>query len=1242
MFPSAFPPAVRQDCVSLRVSIRRVGLKNVCMAGVILALCLTAARPLASQVAKFSGAVVTLGGGLSEPFGIAVDSSGDVFFADGGSNTVKEIVAVNGSIPSSPTIKTLGSGFKFPHGVAVDGHGNVYVADYYNNAVKEILAAGGYATIETLGSGFKLPQGIAVDGSGDVFVSDYGNAEVKEIIAVNGSIPSSPTINILGSGFISPKGLAVDGSGDVFVADSGTDTVQEIVAIDGVIPSSPTINRAAAGFSAPWGVVLDAAGHMFVADIGSNAVFYIASPGTFSGPNPVLGSGFSGPAGVALDGSGNVYVADSGNNAVKEIDFAGGNFGAINVGSTGAHPITLDFTFNSLAGAGPIYVVTLGAAGLDFTDAGGDTCLTTGYNTVGTCTVNVNFKPTAPGPRYGSVELVGYGGNDVLATGYVQGTGVGPQAVFATSTAGSLLPAVQSALGSGFSKPTGVSVDGSGDVFVADPGNNAVYEMVAVNGSIPTSPTINTLGENQFSLPSGVALDASGNVFVADYGNNAVKELQMVGNYGLNNNPGSGFSSPRGVAVDGSGNVFVADYSNSAVKEIVAAGGYTTVNSLGSGFYGPYGVAVDANGNVFVADHDANSVEEILAPAYTTVNTLGSGFSGPSGVAVDAGGNVFVADTGNSAVKEILAAGGYTTIVTLGSGFTSPSGVAVDAKGDVFVTDSTTAVVTELAFSTLPSLSFAGTNLNAISSPQKMMVINDGNAPLVFAIPTTGANPSLPSGFVLDSSSTCKQTTPTSSTAFTLAGGASCTLAIEFQPQAPGSASGNVVLTDNSLNVAGVTQSIAVSGMGVGPIATLSPKTGLSFGSVDEGAASGSGSVTLTNTGNAPLLITSIAVTGANASSFVFANTCGASLPIQGSCTIHGHFAPIALGALTAAVTITDNAIGSQQTIALSGTGVKGPVTLSSYSLSFGSLNVGAASASQYVTLTNTGTAALTISSVAVTGTNASSFVFGNNCVTTLAVGATCSIHGHFAPTKGGALTAAITITDNASTSPQTIALSGTGVALPVTLSAANLSFGSVNVGSASGSQSVTVTNTGTAAVTFASIAVTGADASSFVFANTCGVSLAVGAACTIHGHFAPATTGALTAAVTLTDSAATSPQSIALSGTGVAPAGPVTFSTTSLAFPPTTVGTASASQSVTMTNTGTATLTITSIAVTGTDASSFVFANTCGASLTVGASCTIHGHFAPSATGVLTATIAVTDSAAGSPQTIPLSGTGQ
>jgi hypothetical protein len=198
-----------------------------------------------------------------------------------------------------------------------------------------------------------------------------------------------------------------------------------------------------------------------------------------------------------------------------------------------------------------------------------------------------------------------------------------------------------------------------------------------------------------------------------------------------------------------------------------------------------------------------------------------------------------------------------------------------------------------------------------------------------------------------------------------------------------------------------------------------------------------------------------------------------------------------------------------------------------------------------------------------------------------------------------------------------------------------------VKVGSASASQTVVITNTGTAALSITGTAVTGTDASSFVFASTCGASLAVGANCNIHGHFGPASTGALTATIKINDSATTSPQTITVTGTGL-PAAPVTLSATSIAFPATKVGSSSASDYVTMTNTGTAALTITSIAVTGTGASQFDFANNCGTSLAVGASCTIHGHFAPTATGPKTAAVTITSSAAGSPESIALSGTGQ
>jgi len=130
---------------------------------------------------------------------------------------------------------------------------------------------------------------------------------------------------------------------------------------------------------------------------------------------------------------------------------------------------------------------------------------------------------------------------------------------------------------------------------------------------------------------------------------------------------------------------------------------------------------------------------------------------------------------------------------------------------------------------------------------------------------------------------------------------------------------------------------------------------------------------------------------------------------------------------MSAAVTVTDDAAGSPQTIALSGTGVTQQLTLSANSLWFGTITVGASSVSESVTLTNVGTGALAIASIAVTGNNPSSFVFANNCGTSLASGASCVVHGHFAPTTTGLLNAAITITSADPGSPQTILLSGNG-----------------------------------------------------------------------------------------------------------------------------------------------------------------------------------------------------------------------
>ncbi|WP_263366467.1 Ig-like domain repeat protein [Edaphobacter bradus] len=821
---------------------RRVaGERLFLFAGVWLAAFLGLATATASAQTAHAVGFITVPG-FNSPYSVAMDARGNVFVAafDG----VKEIVAVNGQISSTSTVNPIGSGFNGPTGVAVDANGNVFVADYNNNAVKEIVAVNGQvsssSTVNTIGSGFNQPSGVAVDASGNVFVVDSINKAVKEIVAVNGQVSSSSTVNTIASGFNFPFGVAVDASGNVFVADTNNNAVKEIVAVNGQVSSSSTVNTIGSGFSFPDGVAVDATGNVFVADRSNNAVKEIvAVNGQVSSSSTVntIGGGFNAPFGVAVDATGNVFVADTFNGAVKEFvagtqRFPATAFPATAVGSTsGALSVVFTFDTPGTLANTPYVVLTQGAQNLDFKAASTqatDACISGhAYNAGDSCSVSVTFTPTTPFLRKGAVQLMGSAGSPI-ATSPIFGTGTGPQVSFPNPTPN---PAAVKTLGSGFNNPFGVAVDASGDVFVADTYNNAVKEIVAGNGQV------NTIGSG-FVHTFGVAVDSAGNVFVADDGNNVVKEIVAVNGQVSSSSTVNtitnirSFNQPSGVAVDASGNVFVADTGNNLVKEIVAVNGQvsssSTVNTIASGFSGPYGVAVDGSGNVFVADTGNNLVKEIVAvngqvSSSSTVNTIASGFNGPYGVAVDGSGNVFVADTFGNAVKEIVAVNGQvsssSTVITLGSG--DARDVAVDGSGNVFVAYSS-GVVKEIDNSDPPTLSFASTNVGSTSSdsPQSVTVANIGNATLNFPVPTAagGYNPSVSSSFNYGNFSTCTQTSSQSGTAFTLAPGATCTVAINFIPATAGSISGSVVLTDDALNAVApnyTTQTIALSGVGV-------------------------------------------------------------------------------------------------------------------------------------------------------------------------------------------------------------------------------------------------------------------------------------------------------------------------------------------------------------------------------------------------------------------------------------------
>ena len=518
------------------------------------------------------------------------------------------------------------------------------------------------------------------------------------------------------------------------------------------------------------------------------------------------------------------------------------------------------------------------------------------------------------------------------------------------------------------------------------------------------------------------------------------------------------------------------------------------------------------------------------------------------------------------------------------------------------------------------SLSFGNVNIGS-SVQQAFTISNVGNAVLqITSIVISGSNAQ-----DFSESNNCNgQVNPNSS----------CNVAVVFSPVELGNLTASVVISDNA---PASPQTVALSGTGTQPIASFSASS-LNFGTVliDTSATL---PLVLTNAGTGTMTISRIYFSGTGAQWFSQTNNCPTSLSPNASCQISVTFAPQALGTFTPALNFSDNAPGSPQSIALSGTGAQPGAALSPPSVAFGEVIVGQSSTPQNVTLTNTGTYPLTNDNIVVTGQDAGDFSQYDNCPGTIAVGGSCTISVTFTPTTTGTRTAFLAVYDNAPNSPQTVSLSGTGITAGLTISPESLAFGNVNIGPPSPPQKVTLSNTGTTSIQFTQpIAITGQNAADYLMATTCGSTLAPGKSCTVTVEFQPTTTGELDADISIYDNLPNSPQEVPLTGFGTQPI--VSLSPTSLSFGDQLIDT-SASNPVTLTNTGTGTMMITVIKIGGTNAQWFSQTNNCGTQLPANASCQITVTFDPQALGSFTAALVLEDNAPGSPQGVSLSGTG-
>jgi sugar lactone lactonase YvrE len=721
---------------------------------------------------------------LDQSVGIAVDASGALYVADSDHNRILKETPTPGGYTEAVIATTSGQ----TDGIALDAQGNIYFGD---NGAGHVLMQTPTGTQTVIPTGaLESVSGLAVDAKGNVYIVDNAASRVLKETLSNGAY----TERRIGSGLLNPKGIAVDASDNLYITDTGNNRVLKEAFVAGAYTQSVIVST---GLGNPWGVALDAAGDLYIADPGYSRLLKETVSGTTYMQTTVPTSVLNNPLSLAVDGAGDVYVdqtiSGDGTQSIVEVFTGAVDLGLANIG-TSSTPISLVFEITAAGSIGVPRVVTQGITHLDFRDAGTGTCTTNGtayvYYYGSTCTVDAVFSPKVAGIRYGAVELTNSSGT-MIATGYVEGTGFGPQLQFPPGVKARLpLP--------GVTNTYALAVDAAGNVFISqtivgfDPSNGVVKETW--NGNSYTQSTV----ASGFSYPTGLAIDGAGNVYVADQdGLTVYKETPAAnGTYTQSVVDGT-LGTVAGVAVDGAGNVYIGRGGIGVEKETLSAGGYVR-SEIFYTFYAS-SIGVDASGDLFIATDDGILKETPSGGGYvqTTINDNNES----RWVAVDGLGNVYatIGFSGGTIWKETPSSGSYVAS-ELATSAADVAGMAVDAFGNVyFSSDAATSEVWKLDYADPPVLHFDATAVGSTSadSPHAVTLANTGNATMNLPIPTAGTNPGLPSGFTLDDNvtSACPLVDAGAAVPGSLVVGASCVFSVSFSPQSSSDTSGWLGLT---------------------------------------------------------------------------------------------------------------------------------------------------------------------------------------------------------------------------------------------------------------------------------------------------------------------------------------------------------------------------------------------------------------------------------------------------------------
>jgi len=629
---------------------------------------------------------------FSNPSGVFAASDG-IYVADGSNHLIRK-VTWDGQVSTFAGLGIAGSDdgpanvarFNSPGGITADNSGSFFVADTSNHTIRKISlqnslwvvstfagSPGANGSIDGTGNAarFNLPIGMDMDGAGNLYVSDYANHTIRKITpqqsvsTLAGSPGNSGSSDGLGASarFNYPRGVAVDGSANVFVADTGNSTLREVTTT-GLMPG-------------------------FTSTIAGSVNTCASDDGIGTAAH------FCAPAGLTMDGS-TLYVADAIHNVIRKVTLQGTAFEVSTIAGSPGYAGVDD-------GSGPTARFN-GPSGITVAPSGDLYVADTGNHIVRTVTTPAGMVTTFAG--------------SVPVTGNTDGTGAGAR----------------------FSSPFALASDGQGSFYVADAGNHAIRKVTSTGVVSTFAGSPGNAGSNdgaaataRFNYPTGVAVDGAGNLYVADSGNHTIRQVTSIGmvstlagspgQYGSVDGTGSAarFWSPAAVAVDAAGNVYVADPGNHLIRRVSPLGMVSTLagfpqtcgSSDGTGgaarFCYPLGIGVDASGTVYVADTYNDTLRKVSPTGVvgTLAGTAGTGgssdgtraaarFNIPTSLTLDGSGNIYLADRENHTIRKITPTGTVTTIAgtarfgvvapgPLPAELSFPSGIALTPAGDLVV-----------------------------------------------------------------------------------------------------------------------------------------------------------------------------------------------------------------------------------------------------------------------------------------------------------------------------------------------------------------------------------------------------------------------------------------------------------------------------------------------------------------------------------------------------------------------------